>query len=147
MAVRAFAVEQWRAESAKDPVAAKRLERLERQWFTQCEATANDLDRLQATLKAEAAQLDERSRQLRHDVVASEARTAVLDNRAAEIEREEQVVAAERERSAGDLDAARARQEIAEAKTAAAQDKAERLARLLIDATPASAVIESSQAA
>ena len=58
--------------TAKDPVAAKRLERLERQWFTQWEATANDLDRLQATLKAEAAQLDERSRQLRHDVVASE---------------------------------------------------------------------------
>ena len=146
MAVRAFAVEKWRAESAKDPVAAKRLERLERQWFTQCEATANDLDRLQATLKAEAAQLDERSRQLRHDVVASEARTAVLDNRAAEIEREEQVVAAERERSAGDLDAARARQEIAEAKTAAARDEAERLARLLIDAGPQAAAADSSQA-
>jgi chromosome segregation ATPase len=147
VAARALAVEQWRSESAKDPVAAKRMERLERQWFSQCESMANDLSRLQATIKTEAGRLDERSRQVRQDIVALEARAAVLDNRAAEIEREEQVVAAERERTGGDLDAARARQDAAEARAAAARDEAERLARLLIDSAPQATAAESSQAA
>ena len=142
-----MAVEQFRAETAKDPVTAKRLERLERQWFSQCESMAHDLGRLQATLKAEAARLDERSRQVRLDFVAGEARAAVLDDRAAEIEREERVVAAERIRTAGDLDAARARLEAIETRMAIAKDEAERLARLLIDAAAQPATTESNQAA
>ena len=108
---------------------------------------ANDLDRLQATLKAEAARLDERSRQVRQDVVAAETRAATLDNRAAEIEREEQLLAAERARMGGDLDGTRGRLEASETRAAAARDETERLARLLIETTPASSVMEPSQAA
>ena len=95
-AARALAVEQLRAETASDPVATKRLERLERQWFSRCDAMAGDLGRLQATLQAEAVRLDEFSRQVRQDAVSAEMRAAVLDDRAAEIEREEQIVGADR---------------------------------------------------
>jgi hypothetical protein len=146
VAVRALALEQLRAD-AGGPAAAKRLERLERQWSVHCETAARELERLQATQTAEAARLDEASRRVRHDRIAAEARAAVLDNRAAEVEREEQCLAAERTRAALDLDVARSRQDTAELRAAAAQQEAERLARLLIESGPANVAAPAGQAA
>ena len=80
------------------------------------------------------------------ETLAAEARAAVLDNRAAEVEREEQSLAAERAQMAGELDAARARQDNAKAR-AALRDEAERLARLLIDAAPVVMPAKPGQAA
>jgi hypothetical protein len=146
-AARELAVEQWRVETANDPVAAKRLERLQRQWSSQCQAMARDLGRLQATLATEAARVDEVSRRVRQDAIAAESRSAVLDDRAAEVEREEQLVAAERARIAGELDVGRVRQDAAEQRVAELRDEAERLARLLIDTAPIKTEAHPSQAA
>jgi hypothetical protein len=153
VAARALALAEWQANPARqggggptNPAAEKRLERLERQWSAQCAAAARDLVRLQATLSAEAARLDEVSRQVRQDLLAAEARAAQLDQRAAEIEREELAVVAERARTAGEVDAARARQDAAELRLAQARDEADRIARLLMETPPAVAQ-QPSQAA
>jgi hypothetical protein len=145
VAARALAVEQSRAEAGNNPVAAKRVERLERQWFTHCETAAQYLERLQATLGAEAIRLDDLSRTVRQDLLANEARAAVLDNRAAEVEREEQLLTAERARMGGELDSARARQDAAELRAIVAKEEAERLAKLLIESPPVAT--QPSQAA
>ncbi|HEX4589264.1 MAG TPA: hypothetical protein VH120_05010 [Gemmataceae bacterium] len=146
VAARSLALEQYRAD-AGGPAAAKRLERLERQWSAHCETSARDLERLQATLTAEAVRLDEVSGRVRRDMIAAEARAAILDNRAAEVEREEQLFAAEKARAAGEMLAVRARHEAAELQAAAAREEAERLARLLIDAVPPAMPVQPSQAA
>ena len=91
LTVRSLAVERLRAETVEGAggrAAAKRLERLERQWAMHCEVAARDLERMQATLTAEAARVDEASCRVRRDVLAAEARAATLDNRASEVERE-----------------------------------------------------------
>jgi hypothetical protein len=146
LAARALAIQQIRADMGGGPAVVKRLERLERQWLMQCETEARYLERLQATVTAEATRIDETSRRVRQDALTREARAALLDNRAAEVEREEQSLVAERSRVAGELDAARAGQEAAESRAAALREEAERIARLLIDAVPSPAV-HSSQAA
>lgn len=147
LAVRGMALEQLRAETDGSPAAAKRLERLERQWSLQCESAARELERLQATVTAEAVRQDDVSRRLRYEVLAAEMRAAALDNRAAEVEREEQALAAERAQMAGELDAARVRQDAAEMRAVELRDEAERLARLLIDAAPVTVPAPPSQAA
>jgi hypothetical protein len=146
LAARALALQQSRADAGAGPAAVKRLERLERQWSTQCEAAARYLERLQATVTAEATRIDETGRRVRQDLVNAEARKAQLDNRASEVEREEQSMAAEHSRMAGDLDAARARQAAAEARAERLREEVERIARLLIDAAP-SPIIQPGQAA
>jgi hypothetical protein len=150
LTVRSLAVERLRVETvagAGGQIAAKRLERLERQWTTHCEHAARELERMQATLTAEAARVDEASAAARRAVLAAEARAVTLDKRAAEVEREEQCVVAERTQTAGELDAARERQWAAERRAAALRDEIERLARLLIDAGPGKEELPASQAA
>jgi hypothetical protein len=147
LAVRGMALEHLRAETDGSPAAAKRLERLERQWSLQCESAARELERLQATVTAEAVRVDEVSRRVRDELLSAEGRAAVLDNRAAEVEREEQWLDTERARMAGELDTARSRQDAAELRAIRMSDEAERLARLLID-TPAVAMpVSPNQAA
>jgi hypothetical protein len=146
LAARALAVQQLRADLGGGPAVVKRLERLERQWIMQCENEARYLERLQATAQAEAVRIDETSRRLRQDTVNAEARAALLDNRAAEVEREEQSLEAERLRLAGELDASRAREAAAEARAEGLRAEAERLARLLIDAGPSPALLPSQAA-
>jgi hypothetical protein len=150
LTVRAAAVERLRAETLQGTggrAAEKRLERLERQWATRCEIAARELERMQATLTAEAVRVDEASRRVRRDLLTAEARAAVLDNRAAEVEREEHAVVAERTQMAGDLDVARERRLEAERRAAELRDEVERLARLLIDAVPEVGDVSPSQAA
>jgi hypothetical protein len=147
LAVRALAWEQSRADAGAGPAAAKRLERLERQWAAHCESAARGLDRLQATIVAEAARVDDLSQRVRREMLAAEGRAAALDDRAAEIEREHEALAAERARMAGELDVARARQDAAELQTVTLREEAERLARLLIDVEPPAPAAQQSQAA
>ena len=69
-----------------------------------------------------------------------------MDDRAAEVEREERGLAAERDRSSSESDMIRGRWERAETRAAGLRDEVDRLARLLIDAGPA-AEAEPGQAA
>ena len=66
MAASALALEQWRQQSLGQesipPAAAKRLERLRRQWAAYCANSIRELEYLRATLGAEAVRLDEHSR-------------------------------------------------------------------------------------
>jgi chromosome segregation ATPase len=149
LAARALALEQWRAEcldkADRPDAAAKRLERIERQWSASCAGLARELERLRATVEAAAARLDDRSRRARQEVQQAAASRAALDDRAAEIEREELALEAERARAEGQLAQGRARWERAERRAEELRDEVERVARLLIDA-PA-APVPASQAA
>lgn len=150
LTVRAAAVERLRAETLQGTggrAAEKRLERLERQWAMRCEVAARELERMQATLTAEAVRVDDVSRRVRREMISAETRAVALDDRAAEVEREEHAVVAERSQMAGDLDAARERQASAERRAAELRGEVDRLARLLIDAAPDVAESQPSQAA
>lgn len=139
VAAQALALEQWRKEHlnpAGRPAAAKRLERLERQWATQCATAARELERFQDLLTVEATRLDELAVRLKRDALDAAARSTTVDQRASELERERQALGAEQERMAAQMDLARIRWEAAERRALDLRDEVERVARLLIDSGP-----------
>ena len=84
LAARQLAIEQYRndiIDSADHPeVAARRLERLRRQWANRCKAGARDLKRLSALLKAESARLDLRFAELQHEETKLQNRVGDLED-------------------------------------------------------------------
>lgn len=139
VAAQALALEQWRKEHvspSERPAAAKRLERLERQWASQCAIAARELERFQDLLTVEATRLDELAVRLKRDALDAAARLTTMDQRANELERERQALSAEQERMAAQMDLARIRWEAAERRALDLRDEVERVARLLIDSGP-----------
>jgi hypothetical protein len=139
VATHALALEQWQQKcqkpSAEPPAtAAKRVERLQRQWATYCAGAARELQRLRATIAVEAARIDERSQQVRQEQGIAAEQSARLDERAVEVERDELRLKAERAVVEELVARERSARQMAEQRAAEMREEIERLARLLIDA-------------
>jgi chromosome segregation ATPase len=137
LAARQLAVEQYRRDiidAADHPeLAAKRLERLRRQWANRCKAGVRDLRRLSALLKIESARLDQRFTDLQHEEAKIQNRANDLDDLVAVAEIQEVGTAAERAQRA-EQSAAEADQRASyERQIAALRDHIDRLSALFIE--------------
>lgn len=140
LAVRAVALEharqEWLGEADKSMLAAKRIERFERQWVVQFTADVRELDRMRAALEAEALRLDESAEQIRRDRMAAADELLSADERLAELDAARAQVNGERLRIVAESDDERSRRLAVESQVEELRGEVEGLARLFIDTAP-----------
>ena len=147
LSARQLAVEQYRRDvidSADNPeIAAKRVERLQRQWVKRCKASSRDLNRLGASLKTESERLDRRFAELQNEETKLQNRVADLDDLFAVAEIQQINTASERAHRLEQAAAESKQRGSYEQQLAGLRDQLDRLAAVFIE-TPSAPGIRAA---
>jgi chromosome segregation ATPase len=137
LAERALALEQYRqqciARAANPRAAEKRLERLRRRWAALGVSAERRLAQERKSLETQAARLEERARQVQHDLDELTAQEAELSTGQAAWERQQLQDRQEKEKIRQELHSLRRQRHSYEQQLAALHEEVECLARLLLD--------------